>query len=360
MKRQNGSGTLIKTSTGLYIAKWNFQGQTFTRSTKTYNRDEALQKLDEFVKPYLEKNEIAVIENLEAKVRTLKQTQTVERIELKNIVNIYSSKCNISPQTKYLHRSIINIFLKWMYSNYPNVVYIDEITRSHVEKFFNTRLGGYTDIAFNNYLSVMRKVMNCLHVKNNIFQDFEKRKVLEVDRRLFTNDEIETILNSCIKQHEKILFYTAVYTGMRRSDICTLKWKNISFDSNVIVKVSIKTNKKFIVPIHKRLLELLKTLPVGNPEEYVSDELYVLYKKNQKSISQLIKCVYRRSGVNMTGLKKGGLHIFRRLFCTKCANNGITLPVLMKFLGHTQPTTTLKYYNNFNTLEMQEKLSAVL
>ena len=71
--RGHGTGTLIKQPTGLFLAKWTFAGKTYVRSTKTHDKDEAEKKLDEFVKPFLEQDQIAVLENLQAKVRTLEK-----------------------------------------------------------------------------------------------------------------------------------------------------------------------------------------------------------------------------------------------------------------------------------------------
>ena len=70
MKRQNGAGTLIKTKTGLYIGKWFFEGKCYTKSLQTYDRKEAEKKLDELVRPFLDKHHVAVLQNIETRIQS--------------------------------------------------------------------------------------------------------------------------------------------------------------------------------------------------------------------------------------------------------------------------------------------------
>ena len=364
MKRQNGSGTLIKTSTGLYIAKWMFQGKTFTRSTKCYDRLEALQKLNEFVKPFLENNDIAVINNLQAKVKTINDTKTHERIMLSEMFDKYINnlKVSISDSTADVRHSVVNKFVEWCKKHYPAVTYIDQISKTLLTDFFTYISNGRENSTYNNYLVIIRQIVDTVYSKDNVFHAFEKKKVVEKEQRTLTRMEIDFILKACFKTREKILFYTAAYAGLRKSDICTLQWKHIDFSTNVINKLAIKTHKRFIVPIHPKLLELFKSLYGGysSPEDYVCPELHNLYIKDETAIRKVINRVYVRSQICLDGLKKYGLHIFRHTFCTNCANNGISMPVLMQMLGHTQPSTTLRYYNHFNTVDVQEKISAIM
>ena len=269
MKRQNGSGTLIKTSTGLFIAKWVFHGKVYTRSTKCYDRDKAVEKLAEFTRPFMEDSEIGVLENIQAKLRTIEKTKEEHKIPLKEVFERYTNNINItiSNGTKNLRRTIFNVFLKWVNKNYPSITYVNDISKTIMEQFFLYLQEKEKPCTYNNYLAYLRLIFDIVYKKDNVLHLFKKKKVIQEEKRVLNKEEIERLLSSCTTIEEKILFYVAVFTGMRRSDIYTLKWKNVNFEKGCIEKISIKTNKPFIVPLHPKLLELFKAT------NYTQDDL---------------------------------------------------------------------------------------
>lgn len=361
MKRQKGSGTLIKTKTGLYIAKWMFQGKVYTRSTQTYVESEAYDKLAEFTRPYQESNTIAVIENLSAKVRTIEKTRQVEKIPLTELFNRYINNINvnISKRTRELRKSIFNRFVKWFTKNHPEVTTLDRITKPLMEEFLQYHQTHVGALTYNMDLSYLRLMFDIVYKKDNVLHTFQKKKLTVTERRIITKEEIQKVLSACRKEHEKILFYTLAYTGMRVSDVCSLKWKHVNMEKGCIEKVAVKTGKPFIVPLHLKLKEFLTSIyKEQDPEEYVSAKLNKFYSYNH--LDRTIMRIYRRSGINMTGLRQGGVHVFRHAFCSSCANGGIPVFSLMKMLGHTNVQTTLRYYHQFNTNELQDKLCAIM
>ena len=67
MARHHGSGTLVKRGKW-YTAKWMVDGKVYTKSTRCANRRDALDRLEEFTKPFREESELARLENLKAKI----------------------------------------------------------------------------------------------------------------------------------------------------------------------------------------------------------------------------------------------------------------------------------------------------
>lgn len=341
MKRTKNTGTLIKTKTGLYIAKWMFNRKVYTRSTQCYEEDKALDKLAEFTRPFQESNSIAVFENIQAKINTIEKTAHKERILISSIMEKYSTNINvnINKSTMDLRRRIFGFFLKWLKLNHKEITYIDQLQKELVEEYLEYINNRQCSVTYNNSLSVLKLLFNFFNCP--VFNSFKNRKVREKEIRIFTKEEIDKILKACRTLDDKILFYTAIYCGLRKSDICSLKWENIDFTNNVITKRSLKTNVQFIVPIHPSLLNVYKEALKHKTSDYVSPRLNRIYYSNDAT-EKVIRRIYKRSGINLDKLKNG-LHIFRHNFISKCINGGIDLYTVMKFVGHTQVKTLLRY-----------------
>ncbi len=62
--RANGHGTLERTPSGIYMARWTAQGKRYSRSTGTRDEREAAKLLEEWTQPYRNKSDIARIEEI--------------------------------------------------------------------------------------------------------------------------------------------------------------------------------------------------------------------------------------------------------------------------------------------------------
>jgi integrase len=135
----------------------------------------------------------------------------------------------------------------------------------------------------------------------------------------------------------------AVLTGMRRGEITNLRWKNIDLDKKIIHVVSsptfrTKAGKKRIVPIHKKLMPILKSRFNVDPEKYVFThchrkvkESYVTHKfSDYKTIS---------------GIQKKGLHFhsLRHTFASWLVQEGVSLYEVQRLLGHSNISVTEIY-----------------
>jgi len=142
--RGHGRGTLIQQTSGLYLAKWTFAGKTYVRSTKTHDRDEAEKKLDEFVKPFLEKDEIAVQQNILAKIRTVEvrheneEQKKVSQTLVKDLFDVYiqtQGDNTISDQPTVCYQSYVRQYVKWLNENFEKVTTIGQVTKEMNQKF---------------------------------------------------------------------------------------------------------------------------------------------------------------------------------------------------------------------------------
>jgi integrase len=106
--------------------------------------------------------------------------------------------------------------------------------------------------------------------------------------RALSEDEVRRLIDACPPRLKPIII-TAVYTGLRKTDVLTLKWKNVDLERGLIRLVEEKTGKTRNIVLNKDIITLLQNLPVkgeylfpnrnGNPFHDVKKSLEKALKK---------------------------------------------------------------------------------
>ena len=124
-------------------------------------------------------------------------------------------------------------------------------------------------------------------------------------------------------------------TGCRRGEILTLEWEHVDFENGCLRLAQSKTGPK-IVYLAPAALEILQAIEHqdGNPFVIVGAKPGTHLVNLTKPWARLRK---------LAGLDGVRLHDLRHGFAAIGAAGGLSLPVLGKLLGHTQPGTTARY-----------------
>ncbi len=137
------------------------------------------------------------------------------------------------------------------------------------------------------------------------------------------------------------LFYGA---GIRLSELVGLR--DVDFDFSLgEIKVTGKFNKQRYIPLHKKLLTLVKEylevrdgsflLVVGGP--------FFLTKKGQPVYHKLVYRVVNKYLSMVTTLHKKSPHVLRHSFATALLNAGADLNAIKELLGHSNLNATEVY-----------------
>jgi integrase len=126
-----------------------------------------------------------------------------------------------------------------------------------------------------------------------------------------------------------------VLTGARLNEILGLRWDHVDLEHEVLRLPDSKTGAKLIY-LNDAAISLLRTMPrmSGNP--------HVIAGKRRGARLINLQKPWRRIRAR-AGLDDVRIHDLRHSFASVAAGAGLSLPLIGKLLGHTQPVTTARY-----------------
>lgn len=168
-----------------------------------------------------------------------------------------------------------------------------------------------------------------------------KKEVAE--KSYLTEDELRKLYQTPTKMRgqgrEKFLFGCA--TGLRHSDIDTLRWEDITIVEDgtyVLKKKQVKTGRVVEFPMSKAAIALL-------PKSKERKGLVFTQRVSRTTTNRSIERWAKRAGIG----KHVSFHTSRHTFATLALSKGIDLYTVSKMLGHTNITQTQVYAKILDT-----------
>jgi integrase len=242
---------------------------------------------------------------------------------------------------------------------------ISEITPNWVENYRSYLIHdcGIGKTSASNYFNALRRVLNKA-VRENIIPKSPASTIKPIKKqdpkRIFLSEnELQNLgktpppkgrrnANNEIKK----AFIFSCYTGLRISDIRTLKWKHISHTERETVTGTItetkikkyqkKTDGYLDVPITNDAWELLNY--ENNPPE---SPVFPSLAASRYNYDITLRKWGESSGLN----ENLSWHIARRTFAMRLLESGTDIYTISRLLGHTNIITTQKYLKTSYYLE---------
>lgn len=222
---------------------------------------------------------------------------------------------------------------------------ITEIRRGDIARIHNSL--SKTPYQANRLLAVLRKFFNWC--ERNGFRPDHSNPSLHVDlfkehrrERFLSPVEIAnlgTALNDVENEASQNPFVIAairllLLTGARLNEVLGMKWEWVDWENACVKLPDSKTGAKTIY-LNPPALQVLSGLP------RLADNPHVIC--GQKKGSRLVnlqkpwKAIRERAGLDIR------LHDLRHSFASIAVASGMSLPMIGKLLGHSQPQTTARY-----------------
>ena len=265
--------------------------------------------------------------------------------------------------------------MKRMNTNEGNILYCRDVTADLIRDYIIWRIEteGNTNGTINKALSPIFKTVKACCRKGWISRE-ECEEICE----LYLNEEGKSFNDSMemefltIEQLRKFkevagktkhkrtreiddMFLFACFTGLRLSDLISLKWSDIDIDKNMISRMQYKghTRKATMlnIPLNDTSRDILDRWK-GRYDEFVfgllptgydlSDEEDFLKKKNAKeaSINQSLRTTGNKMGLPFNL----HIHVGRHTFAMIALNAGVDIKTVSALLGHASTLVTEKVY----------------
>lgn len=189
-------------------------------------------------------------------------------------------------------------------------------------------------------------------IKINVFTKIKKIKKKYKLPKIIANEDIKKILNfydnkkvNKIFLKEKSLVYLMIFTGMRVSEICSIKKNVFKFQNEnqpySMINVIGKKNKERILPCNNLTIQIVKDfINISNNK---SNYVFFSNSKNgyisRVAILKLIKKLQLKLNISYNISP----HMFRHSFATNLLNKNLDLRYIQDILGHVNLSTTAVY-----------------
>jgi len=212
-----------------------------------------------------------------------------------------------------------------------------QITPYDVEEYQSERRQKVSAATCNREVACLKRIYNKA-IEWDKARDNPIRKVKffrEDNERLryLNKSEIVQLLKECAPHLRPIVLF-ALNTGMRKSEILNLKWKDVDLQQSLITVVETKSGDFRKIPINTQLKEVL-----DNTQKH-DGCLYVFNRDGQKIGN--IRASFDRA-VRKAGIEDFHFHDLRHTFASQLVMGGVNLVAVKELLGHKSLEMTLRY-----------------
>jgi len=221
-------------------------------------------------------------------------------------------------------------------------------TAQKLEQFKSNLANKYSPTTVNMTLrslsDAFAKAMVWRCVDENPLKNVEQIRVQEVDGPFLTLEDVSEVKGSLKDALYKDFIDTTLYTGMRVSEICNMKWNDVDF-VNMKIRVknmetfSTKSKRDRTILLHSKLADVLgmRSRVDHSPFVFVRDDGKPV---DRSTANDKFKEYWKAAGLDSTF----HFHSLRHTFASHLAMKGVSLYFIQKILGHASIQTTARIY----------------
>lgn len=194
------------------------------------------------------------------------------------------------------------------------------------------------------------------------------------DVKYLTEEQIKSLVDLYPKLHIRTrdyvdMFLFVVHSGLRVSDIITLRWNNVDFETRELSKILYKGDSRILIPLIKPAIQILEKWKDRKLNDtFVFDILPSDF--NIKDVPLLDKMRLNKNRSILTSLNEVGsklelpfnmgMHVGRHTFAVLALNRKVNLHILSQLLGHSSILVTEKVYARFLPETIKEEVETKL
>lgn len=222
---------------------------------------------------------------------------------------------------------------------------------------------------YYNLISIMfKQAKKWKFIDINPNEDAKKPKLTKRKRNYYNEEQVEKLYNclenECIKYKATIIL--AIDSGIRRSELCALRWKDIDFQNNTIyIDNSLKVIDGVVDELKAKTEYSIRTIELGSKTMNVlyeykkwQDNYIIEMRSNWKGTDRVFTDNYGnymypsttnnilQKIIKKYHLPKITFHELRHTCASILNNNGINAKAISDRLGHADASITLNTYTH--------------
>jgi site-specific recombinase XerD len=224
---------------------------------------------------------------------------------------------------------------------------LDKITLNDLQQFVNA-LGyqGYKQATITRKMAALKSLFSfaqktgLIKINPCIVLKLQTPKNI-LPERILSQSQVLTMIALTENERDRLLIKFLYATGVRVSEACNLKWRDVQSRDNGTAQVNVfgKGSKSRVVLISAEMWRELQQL---KGSYNLSDPVFRSLKKGHldpSQVNRIVKNAAKRAKI------EGNVspHWLRHSHASHCLEKGAPIQLVQKSLGHSQITTTERY-----------------
>jgi integrase len=323
-KRKGKSGRVV------YLVDFHHNGRRFVRSTKT--DDLRTAKL--------------ILKDIESKLAKksfkIDECSPEKKVYLKQFIDEYLrySETHKAPKTTLRDRLTFRNFMIYISDRTLNT-----IDHRLIDQYINSRAKEVTkstvNIELRHLKAAFTKAVQWGYIEKNPFGQVRPFRIAQSAPLFLTEEQVLKLLEMIEESWLRQVVIFGVNTGVRVGELVNLEWSDIDL-GNRIINISqkndftTKSRRERIVPVNDEVYDLLTN--VDKSGSYVFSTSGGC-KRREEFISKRFKSYVRKAELD----ERFTFHSLRHTFASHLVQNGVSLYIVSKLLGHSNLKTTEVY-----------------
>jgi integrase len=236
---------------------------------------------------------------------------------------------------------------------------MSEIRSIQLEQLFNKLSSLMAPATVNHVRALLHRMYEVAirhdYVNNNPVKKTDRFKVDNVVNRIMTPQETERFIEECLKESNNpsaMALLCALLTSPRISNICELKWSQVSFTEKTMLLEHTKAGKKLLVPLSDEAIVILQMRMEFRAGEYVfskdpAGQIPIGYPRT------VFTRICKQAGISTTGALHEGregfpaapltIHCLRKTNSSRLLQTHNDIYMCKELLGHSDVKVTERY-----------------
>lgn len=310
---------------------------------------EKIQELKNKIEPLFRISEVYLKEN---NINNFKLSLEI----ISNITRLYSEKYNNFSETNYYFfvagklKQLFEIAIKLNYQSFPEcIVEINEKIclsvirkkKSDAELFNNNQTASVGAFKTNakDFIAMSINLDNtpapalAITTLGRVFSKLLFNNSLDEARVLLPEEE-KTLLEASEGCYIKPILICALHTGMRSSEIKSLKWSCVNFEEGYIDVLKTKSGRPRQIPLSDSLMDELNKIKKLSGYVFTNPKTLKPYTNIRDKFTDLCE---------KNGIDSIRFHDLRHTAATRMVASGIDIVVVQDILGHANLSVTQRY-----------------